>query len=180
MPIFASFSKRAQLAIKLARDSAAAAQQPFVGTLHLLLGLLQAGGQYPACLTDRITTEMVQNALANQPVEVEAVPDSSNPAGGPGRIGLTPHVRAVFQRSAQMTPIAGAFVTAEMLMLNLIGEHPYAATQLLREHEVPFDEARKQLMAATVRRGLSSSTAKAEPVSPPTFTLPETAAAESK
>ena len=57
MPIFASFSKRAQLAIKLARDAAAVHHQPCVGTLHLLLGLLQAGGDYPACLTDRVTVE---------------------------------------------------------------------------------------------------------------------------
>ncbi len=143
MPIFASFSKRAQLAIKLARDAAAAAQQPFVGSLHLLLGLLQAGGQYPACLTDRVTTEMVQEALENIHSDVELAPSEN-----PGRIGLTPHVRQIFQRAAQLTPIAGAFVTAEMLMLTMIGEHPYAATEFLRTREVPFDEARKQLLAA--------------------------------
>ncbi len=147
MPLFASFSKRAQLAIKLARDAAAAVQLPYVGTLHLLLGLLQAGGTYPACLTDRITTEMVQEALDGIHSDVESVPLQGDPAS-PGRIGLTPHVRAVFQQSAQLIPVAGAFVTTEMLMLSLIGEYPYAATQLLREREVPFEETRKDLMAA--------------------------------
>ena len=141
MPIFASFSKRAQLAIKLARDAAAAAKQPFVGTMHLLLGLLQAGGNYPACLTDRVTTGHVQQQLDNMPHEVENVPNN------PGKIALTPHVRQVFQRAAQLTPIAGAFVTAEMLMLTLIGEHPYGATELMRQLEVPFDQAQKELMA---------------------------------
>ena len=141
MPIFASFSKRAQLAIKLARDAAAAQKQPFVGTMHLLLGLLQAGGNYPACLTDRVTTELVQQQIENMPHEVENVPNN------PGKIALTPHVRQVFQRAAQLTPIAGAFVTAEMLMLTLVGEHPYGATELLRQLEVPFDQAQKELMA---------------------------------
>ncbi len=144
MPIFASFSKRAQLAIKLARDAAAAANQPFVGTMHLLLGLLQAGGQYPACLTDRVTTETVQEQLHHMPSEVESVP------ANPGRIALTPHVQAMFQRAAQLTPIGGAFITAEMLMLTLIGDHPYGATELLRQLEVPFDQAQKELMA-TIR-----------------------------
>ncbi len=144
MPIFASFSKRAQLAIKLARDAAAAQKQPFVGTMHLLLGLLQAGGNYPACLTDRVTTELVQQQIENMPHEVENVPNN------PGKIALTPHVRQVFQRAAQLTPIAGAFVTAEMLMLTLVGEHPYGATELLRQLEVPFDQAQKELMA-TIR-----------------------------
>jgi len=141
MPIFASFSKRAQLAIKLARDAAAAQKQPFVGTMHLLLGLLQAGGNYPACLTDRVTTELVQQQIENMPHEVENVPNN------PGKIALTPHVRQVFQRAAQLTPIAGAFVTAEMLMLTLVGKHPYGATELLRQLEVPFDQAQKELMS---------------------------------
>jgi len=146
MPIFASFSKRAQLAIKLARDAAAAAKQPCVGTLHLLLGLLQAGGQYPPCLTDRVTTEMVQEALRELPSELESISQDVQPAN-PGRVALTPHVRQVFQRAAQLTTIAGAFVTAEMLMLTLIGEHPYGATELLRKCDVPFEDARKQLLA---------------------------------
>ena len=141
MPIFASFSKRAQLAIKLARDAAAAQKQPFVGTLHLLLGLLQAGGNYPACLTDRVTTEHVQQMLDSMHNEVESVPEQ------PGRIALTPHVRQIFQRAAQLTPIAGAFVTAEMLMLTLIGEYPYAATELLKAQKVPFEQAQKELKA---------------------------------
>ena len=147
MPIFASFSKRAQLAIKLAREAAAAQKQPFVGTMHLLLGLLQAGGQYPVCLTDRVTTEHVQQQLESMPRELEAVPEGVNPAAAPGKITLTPHVRQVFQRAAQLTPIAGAFVTAEMLMLTLIGEHPYGATQLLRQLEVPMEQAQKEQMA---------------------------------
>ena len=161
MPIFASFSKRAQLAIKLARDAAAAQHQPFVGTMHLLLGLLQAGGNYPACLTDRVTTEHVQRQLENMPREVEAVPESVNPAAAPGKIALTPHVRQVFQRAAQLTPIAGAFVTAEMLMLTLIGEHPYGATELLRQLEVPFEQTQKELLAIIrAARGTNSPAAK--------------------
>ena len=146
MPIFASFSKRAQLAIKLARDAAAAQKQPFVGTLHLLLGLLQAGGNYPACLTDRVTTEDVQQMLDCMPNEVESVPEQ------PGRIALTPHERQIIQRAAQLTPIAGAFVTAEMLMLTLIGEYPYAATELLKAQEVPFEQAQKELEALRQQR----------------------------
>ena len=140
MPIFASFSKRAQLAIKLAREAAEAAKQPVVGTLHLLLGLLQAGGQYPACLTDRITAEQVRSRLDSQPCELESVPNA------PGRVGLSPHVQMVFRRAAQLTPMAGAFITAEMLMLSLVGDYPYDATELLRQAEVPFEQAQKELL----------------------------------
>jgi len=141
MPIFASFSKRAQLAIKLARDAAAAAHHPYVGTLHLLLGLLKAGGQYPACLTDCVTADMVQQQIDAMPTEVESIPDQ------PARIGLTPHVRQVFQRSSQMINMAGAFVTAEMLMLALISDETYGATQLLHQRNTPVEQARKEQLA---------------------------------
>ncbi len=142
MPIFASFSKRAQLAMKLARDAAAGLHHPFVGTLHLLLGLLQAGGQYPALLTDRITADQVRFQLEAMPVEVEqpAAP------GQPQRIALTPHVRQVLQRAAQMTPTLGAFVTAEMLMLALLRGEEYGAVKLLRQEEVPVEDVVREQM----------------------------------
>ena len=147
MPIFASFSKRAQLAIKFARDAAAQARHPVVGSLHLLLGLLKAGGQYPACITDVVTADMVQQEIDALPVEVESVP-TENPSG---RMALTGHVRNLIQRAAQLTPLAGALVTAEMLMLSMIGEFPDAGTRFLRERGVDFDQARKELMA-TIRQ----------------------------
>ncbi len=147
MPLFASFSKRAQLAIKLARESALAAKHPCVGTLHLLYGLLAAGGNYPACLTERISQDDVQQALSDLHTDLESVPTGDRQPN-PARMEMTPHMRAVFQRAAQLAPFAGAFVTTEMLMLTLIGELPYAATALLREREVPFDQTRKELLTA--------------------------------
>ena len=157
MPIFAPLSKRAQMAIKLARDAASEQKQPYVGTLHLLLGLLKAGGNYPACLTDRITMGHIYRQIEDMPHEVESVPEQ------PGRIALTPHVRQIIQRAAQLVPVAGAFVTAEMLMLNLLGEYPYAATELLKAQEVPFEQAAKELKAIIrAARGTNVPAANAE------------------
>jgi len=42
MAIFGYFTKRAQQAIELARQAAVKESQPFVGTVHILLGLLMA------------------------------------------------------------------------------------------------------------------------------------------
>ena len=44
MAMFGLFTKRAQQAIELARQTATQEKQPFVGTVHILLGLLMAGG----------------------------------------------------------------------------------------------------------------------------------------
>ena len=74
-------------------------------------------------------------------------------------------MRQILQRAAQLTPIAGAFVTAEILMLTLIGEYPYRATELLKELEVPFEQAKKELMAVIrAARGANMPAANAEAV----------------
>ena len=155
MAIFASFSKRAHQALQFAREAAEAARHPVVGSLHLLLGLLKVEGQYPECVTDYVTADMVQQAVDALPVDVMTVPGENTST--PGKMALTAPVRALIQRAAQLTPIGGALVTPEMLMLSFIGEYPDAGTKFLRDHEVDFDQARKELMA-TIRRNRSANT----------------------
>ncbi len=155
MPIFASFSKRAQMALKLAHDAANAQSRPFVGTLHLLLGLLQAGGQYPAALTDHITVDDVRAASESNQADDSLAPPQ------PGRIALTPHVQQIMKKSAALAPMAGAFVTAEMLMLSLLSDESYAAVKLLTEREVPLSQVREEL-GRSIRANRISIQLKAE------------------
>ncbi len=173
MPIFASFSKQAQLALQYAREAANAARHPVVGSLHLLLGLLRVEAQYPACITDAVTPDMVQQEIDALQVELMSVGDAS---AAPGKMALTASLRGLIQRAAQLTPIAGPLVTPEMLMLAFIGEYPDAGTKFLRDHEVDFDQARKALMG--ILRSKRSAMASApedqpdQPDQPPHHQLP--------
>lgn len=46
MPIFGRFTQRAQRAVAAAQQAAVSLHQPYVGTEHLLLGLLKEPGGY--------------------------------------------------------------------------------------------------------------------------------------
>ena len=72
MAIFGYFTKRAQQAIEQARQAAAREGHPFVGTLHLLLGLLSAGGAYPDQVVERVQTEELQAAIHDLHTDVQA------------------------------------------------------------------------------------------------------------
>ncbi len=142
--MYIQLSKRAQMALKLAHDAAAEGHQPFVGTLHLLLGLLQAGGQYPAALMEQISADAVRAAMQ------ELQGDVSLAAAKPGRMSLTPHVQQVLQKAQTLAPVAGAIVTAEMLMLALLSDDSYAAAALVDGEGVSLSDVREAL-ARTIR-----------------------------
>ncbi len=140
------FTKKAQEALTLARQSAQDAQQPFIGTLHILRGLLLAGGAYPAEITDKVTQEQVAEAIGEAGAEV-----SLSPAHGTVTMELTPNARRVMDAAARLCRTMGrVYVSAEHLMLALLpdGDCPFAATVFLRRSGVDFQAARTELMAA--------------------------------
>ena len=59
MAIFGRFTERAQRALASAPRAAAELHQPYVGTEHILLGLLREGDMPPA-IADRVTEEDVR------------------------------------------------------------------------------------------------------------------------
>ncbi len=148
------FNKRAQEAMNLARQAAQDARQPFVGTLHMLRGLLLAGGDYPAEITDKVTQEQVHEAIGE--VETEL---SLSPAHGTMSMELTPNARRVIDAALRMSRHMGrAYVGTEQLMLALLpdGNCPFAATAFLRQSGVDFQKARSELFAA-IQQGQATS-----------------------
>ena len=63
MAAFGQFTKRAQLAIDLARRAAVKERQPIVGTLHILQGLLLAGGSYPEEIVQKVSPDYLQQVI---------------------------------------------------------------------------------------------------------------------
>lgn len=63
MAIFGRFTERAQRALASAQQAAAEMHQPYVGTEHMLLGLLREGDAPPA-IAEHVTEEQVRDMLA--------------------------------------------------------------------------------------------------------------------
>ena len=66
MAIFGQFTERAQRALASAQRAAAEMQQPYVGSEHLLLGLLREGQGVPPCVAARVNEEKVKALLKGE------------------------------------------------------------------------------------------------------------------
>ena len=140
MAIFGLFTKRAQQAIELARQAAKNERQPFVGTVHLLLGLLQAGGPIPEEITSRVTQEQVLEIIRNVETELALSP-------GHNQIAMTPRAKALLQMAVMESRRMGqAYVGTEQFWMALLRDNPCAATDVLRRSGVDFDKAREELL----------------------------------
>jgi ATP-dependent Clp protease ATP-binding subunit ClpC len=156
------FTEPAQRALSLATDEARRLQHPYVGTEHLLLGLLREGDGVAAQVlhqlwieTDQvrralvyITTTYAQTHAATPPaaaeaeVETEAAPVTAPASGAEGaqpgepaplEIGLTPRARTVLALAVdEAQRLHHDHVGTEHLLLALVREGEGLAAGILR------------------------------------------------
>ena len=67
MAIFGRFTERAQRALAAAQRAAAEMRQPYVGTEHLLLGLLKEDTEHlPPAIGDKVSYEQIMSMLSER------------------------------------------------------------------------------------------------------------------
>ena len=92
MPIFGRFTQRAQRAVAAAQQAAVSLHQPYVGTEHLLLGLLKEPG-------DLITQLLPENVNYTTVYErIHAILGEGTRQGG-GMLELTPRSKYILESS---------------------------------------------------------------------------------
>ena len=159
MAIFGYFTKRAQYAIEQARQAAKAEQQPFVGTAHLLLGLLLAGGDYPEEITGKVTVEHVREVISRIETELSLSP-------GHPQMAMTPNAKRLLDMSViEGRRMGRAYVSTEQMMLAMLRDIPFAAADILRRCGVDFAAAREALIA-TIRQDRGAQPSSAQPPRP--------------
>ena len=144
MAVFGYFTKRAQQAIELARQAAVKESQPFVGTVHILLGLLLAGGDYPQEITDHVSVSYLQEVVHGLETDVR-LPQQ------PGRqLAMTPNARRLLELSVLESRRMGqSFVNTEIMMLAVVvAPAPIGAASLLERCGVDRKRAEEQLRDA--------------------------------
>jgi ATP-dependent Clp protease ATP-binding subunit ClpA len=139
---FERLTEFARGAIVLAQEEARALHHNYVGTEHILLGLLRAeqGG--------------AARALAAVGVTLEAARDRVRQTVGPGetvvvgQIPFTPHARRIltFARE-EATALNHWSVGTEHLLLGLVGKHGGVATDILAELGAEPDRIRREVGA---------------------------------
>jgi len=141
--MFERFTDRARRVVVMAQDEARRLNHDYIGTEHLLLGLLhpEVGG-------------LAGRALVELGVSLEAVREEVLAIIGPGQrtpsghIPFTPRAKKVLELSLREALQLGAdYIGTEHLLLGLIREGGGVAAQVLAKLGKPLDEVRQTVIA---------------------------------
>ena len=121
------FSPGAEEALRLSQESASELGHGYVGTEHLLLGLLRqtGGAAHEVLAEDGLTYDLIAEMICRSV-------GAGNPGGNPAQ-GLTPRARRVVEIAMEDSARGGsAYVGAEHLLAGLLREGNNMAVRMLR------------------------------------------------
>ena len=142
-----NFTPRAQEVIEIARKEALRLGQPYIGTEHLLLGLLKLGQGVAVDVLDSLDFAIEEICL-----EIEKqVGFSANPSeqerNNETSIPLTPRAKKILALAVKIAQdLEHAYVGTEHLLLALIKEEQGLAGSLLKQLGLDFNEARQAIL----------------------------------
>ncbi|MDQ2714466.1 MAG: helix-turn-helix domain-containing protein [Chloroflexota bacterium] len=160
-PALDGFTKRALTVLALAREEALSFQHNYIGTEHVLLGLVREGEGVAA------------KVLRNLHVDLEQVRGAVVAIIGRGdrivlsdEVGITPRAKKVLAlATAEMHSLNHRFVGTEHLLLGLIREGDGIAADVLRKLGVQLEQVRAETLRVLDQR--QSEEAPAVPSIPP-------------
>ena len=139
---FSNFTPRAQRVIQLARKESEHFNHPYVGTEHLLLGLIALGEGVAVSVLERLGI-----SLERVRIEVEQTVGQGPETKTMGQVPFTPRTKKVFQLAmAEAQSLSHSYVGTEHILLGLIHEGEGVAGQVLRNLGVDLDDARQEVM----------------------------------
>ncbi len=138
------FTEKAKTAIALAADAAESLEHNYVGTEHLLLGLLQEGTGVAARVLeecgvreDKVIELVSQLIMPNQPVRLRE------------QSGYTPSARRVLENSyREAVRFKAPLIGTEHLLIAIIRENDCVATRLLNTMGISIQRLYVDLLAA--------------------------------
>jgi len=161
------FTERVRKVIYLARDEANRLQHDYIGTEHLLLGIVRLG--------EGIAAEVLQKLDVDLEQIQQAIENIVKPSGGTltlGEIPLTPRAKRVLELAFEEARLLGHnYVGTEHLLLGLIREGDGVAARVLMELGVDRKRVREEIMKALARGGGSMHGRRSSPGRSETPTL---------
>ena len=140
MGMFGRFTERAQKVIQFAQDEASYFNHDYIGTEHILLGLIREGEGVAA------------NVLYDMGLELEDLRDQIIDIIGEGEepssiMGLTPRTKRVFDLSKEEARNLGQnYVGTEHLLLGIIREAEGVAAAIIRSMGVDLESVRIEII----------------------------------
>ena len=144
--VFERFTDRARRAVVLAQEEARLLDHNYLGTEHLLLGLIhEAEGVAATALEDLgVTLEAARREVEDLIGRGEGSP--------PGDVPVTPRTTKVFESAFQEgLDLGHNYIGTEHLLLGLLGETEGVAAQILETLGVGLDRARAAVLARLLK-----------------------------
>ncbi|MFA5028957.1 MAG: Clp protease N-terminal domain-containing protein, partial [Candidatus Methylomirabilota bacterium] len=156
--MFERFTERARKVIILAREEAIRLGHNFVGTEHLLLGLIREGDGLAVAILKKLNVSI--SALKAEIEKIVAVGTEFAPAG---EIPFTPQAKKVLEYAiSEARSLGHNYIGTEHLLLGLIREGEGIASVVLRDFGVSVAAAKSQaqelLGEQSSKQGTSSAT----------------------
>ncbi|MGA0899797.1 MAG: ATP-dependent Clp protease ATP-binding subunit [Luteolibacter sp.] len=138
-----NFTPRAQQVLALARKEADRFNHSYVGTEHLLLGLIKLGQGVAVNVLERMGLELEAVRM-----EVEKEVGSGPPQKSPGNIPYTPRVKKVLAlANKEAKALNHSYVGTEHLLLGLLREGEGVAARVLKRLDVDIQRTRNEVLA---------------------------------
>lgn len=155
-----NFSDRLQDVIRLSREEALRLGHDYIGTEHLLLGIIREG--------QGVAVKILRNLDCDLLKLKKAIEDTVRTSGGTltiGNIPLTKQAEKVLKITQIESKIYKADVIGtEHLLLSLLRDEDNIATQILHQFNVTYDTARSELNSLLSSKGIrDAGTSKAIP-----------------
>src|SRR5688500_11187393 len=145
---FDRFNDRAKRVLALAQDEAIRFNHNYIGTEHLLLGLVREGEGVAARVLDSLGVELSKVRTA-----VELIVGRGDSSTSPSEITLTPRVKKIIELANDEARRVGRDVGTEHLLLGLVRGGESVATGVLQSLGVKLETVRQQVMANLGRPG---------------------------
>jgi ATP-dependent Clp protease ATP-binding subunit ClpC len=140
--MFDRFTDRAKKVMSFARQEAMKFNHEYIGTEHILLGLVQEGSGVAANVLKNMTIDLEKIRH-----EVEKIVKTGPSMVTMGQLPFTPRAKKVLELSMEeASQLAHNYIGTEHLLLGLIRENEGIAAQVLMNLGVKLDEVREEVL----------------------------------
>ena len=158
-----NFTDRVRKVLAMAREEAVRLQHDYVGTEHILLGLIREG--------DGVAAEVLRSLAADLDELLRLVEENVRPGKASASIGELPYTtrakKVLEYAMAEARELNHSYVGTEHLLLGLLREEKGLAAKVLGELGIGLEEARSEMLKL-----LGSEGAALEPGAAPAPTAP--------
>ncbi len=137
-----NFTDRVRKVLAMAREEAVRLQHDYVGTEHILLGLIREG--------DGVAAEVLRNLAADLDDLLRLVEDNIRPGKSSTPIGELPYTtrakKVLEYAMAEARELNHSYVGTEHLLLGLLREEKGLAAKVLGELGIGIEEARAEML----------------------------------